>query len=211
MILSTVDLKSRVFKWFVAYFNYFVILFIVLLVALSYVFYFGPQKEKVEKIKNYNIAREEKYYHQNKRYLAYLKKQEKKYEAISKENKQRIQVMLPDRSDFPEIFAQFKRIIVGNGYTLQQINLGLIKITKNNFSKKEEKVFPLEPYIGKIHVDLIIKGVKNYTDYKRLLSLLENNLRLIDLDGIDYNPNNHTIELTGIIYYYKPVNKLTNS
>lgn len=198
MLLEDSNIKEKLLKNFIKYFNYFLLLLIIIFFVSSYFIVFKPKQDKIKEIENVRIFEGTEVYDKNFEYLTKIKNFVKKYEDIDDEDKKKINLMLPDQLDYPQLFAQVEDLASNNGFVLSSIIVSPIgkNIRNSNLDKDKQKI---PNSINKVSLNITIDGVKNFADYKRMLDMFYNNLLLVDLYSISYSDTttgSYMIDLT---------------
>jgi len=88
---------------------------------------------------------------------------------VAKE-KERIEIALPPRAELPELLIQISSLASQNGLSLEQIS----------FAANEKQLTGYVP----INISVVVAG--NYEALKTFLVAIEQNLRIIDVNGISF-------------------------
>jgi hypothetical protein len=135
--------------------------------------------------------------------LARLKDLLAVYNSLDKKNIDKINFIAPVKQNKEELFTEINYLVSKSQLVLLSVALsgggayqdrGIFKNTteKNNQAEKIESV----------SVNLSISGT-DYSAFKALLDLLENNLRLIDVTSLSFDPKSESTTLTMDVYYLK--------
>lgn len=128
------------------------------------------------------------------------------YSSLSSSDVNAINKMLPDNKDVEALFVQIDKIIKSNGLLLSNITINdsgkQAQSTKNsrlNITEKAENE-PVSQTLQTMNISMNVVGV-SYGSLKNLLAGLENNLRILDVQDIKYNPKGGSVQLNIIAYY----------
>ncbi|NCF74939.1 MAG: hypothetical protein GWO87_00405 [Xanthomonadaceae bacterium] len=206
MLLEDSNIKSKLLKFFIKYFNYFLFLIVIIFFIGFYFIFLKPKQNKINRIENSGVSQRTETYEQNIEYFNKIKSFIEEYESISDEDKKTVNLMFPDKLDYPQLFAQMESLIKKNGFILDKISLSPEnkKNEINNLDKNKEK---MPDFINKVNVSIVIEGVENFADYRRMLNMFYNNLLLMDVDSINYSAStggSYSINL--ISYFFKTEN-----
>ena len=196
MLLEDSNIKDKLLKNFIKYFNYFLLLLIVIFFVSCYFLLFKPKQEKINKIENIKIFEGTETYEKNSEYLKRIENLVAKYDSISDEDKRKINLMLPYGLDYPQLFAQVENLVESNGFELNRVTLSRLNSKGNKVGEAKQGDFD---FIKKVNISITINGVNNFSDYKRMLNMFYSNLLLMDISSISYSSDmcgTYSIDLT---------------
>lgn len=109
--------------------------------------------------------------------------------------------ILPKEKDIPGLLVQFESLAAQSGLILGAIDFSEVEIQEQTGAKSQRKLTP--PY-KKLSVSIRITG--SYDAFKNFLSNLESNLRLTDVQSINFVSKGEISDifefsLTGNVYY----------
>jgi Tfp pilus assembly protein PilO len=172
------------------YFNLFVVIFVSLLLLISYFLILKPKVDTTTAAIAENISSHQKVLQAETAKLTSLKAAVASYESINKDDSERINKILPDDYDKEMLFGELEEIVAKNGFILNSISL-----------TKQESNDPKLGKLGVINVSLGIASV-DYNGLKNLLNFLESNLRVLDVKNLSLSGGSSgNIELS--TYYFK--------
>lgn len=201
----------RVNSFFNVYFKFVILIIVLSILFASYVYALKPKYDKaVEAVKG-NIISQERVYLLQLNKLNKFKQLVAVYNKIPSDEKDKLNNLLPPDYIKEQLFIELGYIIPQNGYNLKYLNFKKDKEieTKQKGQRKvkveEEKTTrsflnELAPDIGYIDANLKVSNI-SYNGVRNLLKLLENNLRLIDIYKISFNPEDESLELSFVTYY----------
>ena len=142
-------------------------------------------------------------------YLSELNKYIRLYNNINKKQKDKISDILPDTPDINSLYTKIDNLMSKNGFALTSLNISdksNIKTAKTRRSlnnkddrNKDDKILS---GVGEINLLIDVDDV-DYKRAKRLLKIIENNLRLMDVKKISFSPEGGSAKLEISIYYLK--------
>ncbi len=204
------EIKHRINFVFSRYFKLFMLAIILTIFAGGYIFVVGPKYKEIENKKKEISNNEELEYFKQKRKIKQLNDLINVYKNISQADMEKIDLLLPSEEKIhEELFSQIESIILRNGLLLKSLEIDTressSKSAKNSDSAKikgetEEDVLPKD--IGRVRINLNILGL-DYFKLKDLVRVFENNLRLIDIDEINFQPDNNSAIIGFYTYYLK--------
>lgn len=200
--------KKKALALFMRYFKILPPVLIMIILILGYFILIKPKYNKVRNEIETAIRQKEDNYQTYENYFNKLNDLKRVYNKVDANNLQKINHLLPSEPEVEEILVQLESIVLRNGLLLSSVELDWEKAEPQKESRKsaalrqnsEEGEMPQE--IGRIRATLEVAGT-DYTALKNLLKTLENNLRLIDVEGIEFFPGSDTVTLTMSSYYLK--------
>jgi hypothetical protein len=145
-----------------------------------------------------NIEQQQKLYTDQQKKLANLQIVSDLYKKIPSADLKKFNGVLPDSYIKERLFGELEEIISKNGFILNAVNIS----QEEKKLSAAESMAPRSASIGTIDLQLSISAI-DYTGFKNLLRLLENNLRLFDITTVSFSPGGNTANLTLSTYYYK--------
>lgn len=204
MIYNNLAKKNSINNFLNTYFNLFVVIFVSILLVMSYFLILKPKVEKTTTAISENITSHQKILQAEKTKLASLEASVAVYNNIDKIDLERVNRILPNDYDKELLYGEIEEIISKNGFMLTSITLNKegeeSKVaTAGNGSK--EAVVKVSDKIGIVNLSLNLASV-DYAGLKSLLNILENSLRIFDVKSLGLNGSTSaSLELT--TYYYK--------
>ncbi len=195
------NLKS----WLNDYFSIVVILVLVLFFFLSYWLVLGPKFFSTKTTIKAEISGEERLYTSSQNKLATLMDIQKVYQNIKTSDLQKFNTVLPPKYVPERLFGELAEIVQSGGWIVSNITFipNVIQIAGKSKSEiARARLAANRPGLKKVNFTLSVSAI-NYPGLKRLLHLLENNLRLIDINSLKFSPSAHTVVLNLTTYYYK--------
>jgi len=186
------------------YFNILILFVIVVALVFSYLIILKPKFDQTLGAIQENILNQQKLYAEQKNKLADLKLISEVYGKISPEELQKFNSALPNQYVQERLYGEIEEIIVSSGFIVDSIRLAS-KEEKANLSKEDEALLSLVPKsdkIGQVPVEISLSAI-DYTGFKNLLRLIENNLRLFDIVDVNFSNAENKLSLKLITYYYK--------
>ncbi|PIT93689.1 hypothetical protein COU00_03005 [Candidatus Falkowbacteria bacterium CG10_big_fil_rev_8_21_14_0_10_43_11] len=195
------------------YFYYLVFLEIIIVFVLGYFFVLKPKISRVFKSQTEIAAvkrEEQAKLAEYEKKISELRSIKEQYAGLSGEDVKKIEEMLPDKIGERELAMQINKIVADNGLLLEAVNFDAKgKISAGQSAARRpagtDNGAPPEASsqkIGEVTLGLDIGGV-SYPALKSLLSGLENNLRLIDVQSVKFNPADDKAELIVKSYYLR--------
>jgi Tfp pilus assembly protein PilO len=176
--------------------------FFVIAIAVFFIFigagYFYLIEPKFNSLKletETKEGQEKKVLNDLQEYLNRLESYRKEYNEISKADKAKIDSLVAGNY-FPEdIYVNMQKIISSRGITLNSID---VKASDNLDINIDQTTTNIS--LGRIVISLSISGV-NYEGLKQLLTIFEENLRLMDVQKVSYSPSQNSASIEINTYY----------
>jgi hypothetical protein len=182
------------------YFNLFVVIFVSFLLFLSYSFLLRPKADETINAISENISSHEKLLQAEKNKLASLQAAVIAYNTINPTDLARVNAILPDAYDKEALYGELEEIIKKNGFIPTSITL----VREDDIPAKDAnnpKAAKPVTKVGVVNVTLDVASI-DYAGAKKLLGILENNLRLIDIKDINLG-GERSATFNFSTYYYK--------
>ncbi|MBN2854218.1 hypothetical protein JXK06_01645, partial [Patescibacteria group bacterium] len=177
--------------------------------AFSYVLFIRPKHQLTESLIQENVVNQQLLFNQQQKKLDTLKIITDIYSKVSEEDLLKFNAVLPYQYKQEQLFGEFEEIANKNGWILKTVSLsypdelepGQVPTTISN-----EDFFAgsLNPNVGRIEVNLNLAGL-DYQAVKKLLAVMEENLRLFDVNQITFSGASE-LNLNLTTYYYKANN-----
>lgn len=192
-----------------------IILSITILFLVGGFFYFLKPKynEIMEKIKVSNDNKKE-VLDALTNYMSSLNRYNTAYANISTEDRIVVDKIMPGSERAEDLFIDFEKIIRDAGFKL--LSLDIEKSKDSGSSGGDEKKKKLEsltskdgggiPGVAETKLKLSIQG-SGYANFKKLLKALESNMRLIDVQAVDFSGSSDSIDLEVSIYNFNQKTK----
>lgn len=182
-------------------FKWLIIAAVLFIFASSYIYVLKPKYDKTKKTLEITNQQREDDYNSRKKDLEKITGLLLTYSKVGSAYKEKIASIAPKSID--QIFTEINQIISKNGLLVQSLTVSEVDVRDPKAKKKTvDKNYLASGDLGKIRVDISVKGV-DYEAFKNLLRALENNLRLIDVEGLSFDPLAKTSSLMLSLYYTK--------
>ena len=189
------------------YFNLILSVLFLLILILSYFIILGPKLESAQLVIKDNITNQKLLHDQQKRKLATLESIISVYSQIPVNDLGRFNSVLPYKYKQEQLFGEFEELITKNGWLLDSVSISLPDEVKEGVSQKVSEITihgTTNPQVVSIDVDLAVSGV-DYPGLKKLLSVLEKNIRLFDVESVSFSGDSQA-QIKLRTYYYEDIN-----
>jgi hypothetical protein len=188
-------------------FNILVVLAVIIFLAAAYFLIIKPKFELTLVAIKDDISQQEQLYQRQRQKLIDLQAAAAMYHKISDSDIYKIKEVLPDNYAKEKLFGELEDIITQQGLLITGINLEKIDEVDSEAeplaAKDEQRLaIPNSEHVGVIMAIINLASI-DYASLKNLLSLFESNLRLIDVDAINFDQEEKTAEITLYTYYFK--------
>jgi Tfp pilus assembly protein PilO len=194
-----------------------VAILINLAVILILIFVFiDPLWVSIKTLKT-GIAKQEQEVKKVEELVAKIQKLEQEYQEIGGDI-EKISLALPQEEDLPYLITQFESLASSNGLLLESVKFTNEKTNKETKKKSFQKPGRLNqpeevsPSSSRLSFEMKLNG--SYEGFKEYLRALENNVRLMDVNSIDFSAGQKDgtdlsslgifkFGLRVIVYYYQ--------
>ncbi len=196
--MENIEKKPNSFQIWLAEFlkKYFgLVLFVVVLIFFVSAYYFviSPKFKAATISISEKTLEERKKYNETVQKLIDLGSLNRSYQKIDPKLVKRVEDFLPSEYVQEQLFLELEQVIIKNGYTVNSI--AVEKELGNSIGAANKNV-------GKVKVKISVSAV-NYLDFKKLLSIMESNVRLMDVERLNFQPGDQTADFDFYTYYLK--------
>ena len=210
--------SKKIVSLVIRYFRVIPPVLLLLILIIGYQFLIKPKITKVNEQVAVGIEERLVAYEKSLVELDELSELKRAYQKIKPEDIERLNIMLPDKVEIEKMLIRMESYIKGEGFILHSLEIsessskakggkkGKDKAAKGLSIPKEPAPFsPLPSEIGimtiKVEMSGLDAGIDNYETFKRFLRIIEGNLKLFDLDKVDYSPGKDSITVNLITYF----------
>ena len=191
------------------YFNLILIILVILFLVISYIMFLGHKHQAAELLIKDNVVSQQLLFNQQQKKLDTLKIISDIYSKVEPADLLKFNSVLPYQYKQEQLFGEFEEIANKNGWILKNVSLSypdeLIAGQVAPTPSSEENFFgSLNPNVGRVEVSLSLAGL-DYQGVKKLLTVIEENLRLFDVSQITFSGASK-VSLSLTTYYYKTSN-----
>ena len=205
MILSENNNKNKIYSFLLKNFDYFILIFVFLFVYFVYNYYFKNILTEIKEVDYQKINLEKEIYSEQENYLNKLYEARDSLGEISLENLNKVKLILPEEDQKKELFHYLDKLIKENQMNLQFIKFSNLEYKNYSDNKNLTNQGDVSSEISRLKIDMRVSGV-TYDRLKLLLSSIENNLRLMDVEFFNFSSlDNGELNLS-VVAYYEPYN-----
>ncbi len=216
--IDKIDFKKRkrcneLNKFLNANFKYFIVVLILLIFWASFRFIIQPKFISAVIVTNEILAERQAKFIEKYQELEYHKRVLNEYSNIKSSDLSKINKMIPAEYSRGDLFVGLTHFLTSNNFKVEKIDV------KSSFSSEvassrradPETIVenPYQKHISSLPTNIsywiaeIELSSISYQNLKYLLDILENNLRLLDVVSIDFQPEDKTVKIGLLTYYYK--------
>lgn len=175
------------------YFGLVLFLFVVLISVAAYYLIIAPKFKEATVTISAETLEQQKKYNEVVQKLIDLSSLNRSYKKIDPKLVKKVEEFLPSEYVQEQLFLELEQVIIKNGYTVNSISIE--KELGNSIGVANKSV-------GKVKVKISVSAV-NYLDFKKLLSIMESNVRLMDIEKLTFEPADQTADFDFYTYYLK--------
>ncbi|MFA5644513.1 MAG: hypothetical protein WC928_03245 [Patescibacteria group bacterium] len=209
--------KNDLNRFLNSYFKFFSLFFILLFLWASFRFIVQPKFKKVVSESNNILIEKKSQFIKEYRNLQNYKKTIAEFSEINPENIYKILKILPDEYTRDDLFTEITYFFIKNNFKLKSVDIsptaGTLGESLEGTGRRSAEVVVESPQyldhlsslpteVGSWFIEVEFSGI-NYFNLKYLLSLLENNLKIVDTFSVEFSPQDGTAKIGLLTYYYK--------
>lgn len=186
------------------YFNVLVSGALILFLTVAYFLFLGPKFRATQVAIQQNIEEQQLLYENQQKKLANLQSVLELYKKISVTDLQRFNSVLPGDYTPERLFGEVEEIIGQGGWILGRMEIDRSSETAIPLSvgREDGPLLFKDKRIASLQLTLEVATI-DYPGLKRLLRILENNLRLFDIISVDFSPSSGSATISLTTYYYQ--------
>lgn len=187
------------------YSNLILSVLLLLAIVLAYFFLLGPKFHNTQDAIKDNLKNQKLLLDQQKRKLSTLESINAVYGQIPASDLNRFNSVLPYKYKKERLFGEFEEIVASNNWLLQEVSVIDPEQVEEGVSERNTKESTIygsaNPKVHNLEVSLIVEGI-DYLGVKKLLSILEKNIRLLDVNSVSFTESDQA-EINLTTYYYQ--------
>lgn len=185
------------------YFDALIAIFVMIVFVAGFFFVINPKYKTITETEVYSQEDLEAEKSKLSEYLSKLTEYKTAYQKLSKVSRERVEKVVP-RDDYLEnFFARVENITKKQGVLITSLSIN--NPEKDAQNKKNQQIdgdVVSEKKFGEVEILLKVSGI-DYSGVKRLLSVFENNLRLMDVEVVKFNTEANKAEFSITSYFLK--------
>lgn len=185
-------IKKEVNRFLNNNFKWFIVLVIIAILVSGFFFLLKPKYKETLKLVKIISEQEGLDLEAKQKELKEIKDFLQTYSEVERKYIEKVNSIVPSRQNEEEFFTDFNHIVSKSGLTLQSI-----EIAGTGGSGKDGGT---GNKLTNVSIQLRVGGI-DYQSFKNFLSVLENNLQLIDVDRLTFSPGGGSIDMVISTYY----------
>lgn len=195
------DMIRKINRFLNNNFKWLIVMSVLLVLTLSYFNVLKPLYEKTGKTLDITNQLREDSYNSKKKELKKITDLLLSYNKVGSSYREKMLAIAPP--DIDRIFTEVNQVISGQGLLIQTLSIEELDVRDPKVKKKAgENNYLASGDLGKLKISVAIKG-SDYEALKNLLYALENNLRLMDVESLSFDPKGNSVNLVIATYYAK--------
>jgi len=196
--------KASVFV--VHYFDALVAALVLIIFVAGFFFIINPKYKAITETEQYSLEDLQSGNTKLSNYLAKLIEYKNAYQKLSDVSRERLEKVAPQDQHLENFFAQIENITKRQGVSIFSLSVSELidaKETNPDGTVNTAAVNALKDSgLGKVKIELAVNGA-DYMGAKRLLSVFENNLRLMDVQSVKFDTTSKKVEFVITSYFLK--------
>lgn len=188
--------KASVFV--VSYFDALVALMVLVIFVVGFFFLINPKYKSIKEAEQYSLEDLISGKSKLEDYLSKLTEYRNLYRDLSSISRERIEKTVPQDDHLENFFAQIENITKKQGIIISSLSVTEVEIA----DKKTAAATTAGEILSKANINLLVSGV-DYAGVKKLLTIFENNLRIMDVESVKFDTESKTAEFAIIAYFLK--------
>lgn len=194
-------------RWLNRYFPALIAVILAFFLFGCYLLLIAPKLSQTESAILANLEQQQNIYTVSRNKLASLTALNNAYGKIGRADLAKFDSVLPDRYAREELYGELEEMVARGGWILNSVTVA-DEDEKEAEVPQEGDALPIvnpgtgNESVGKLQVQVAIGSI-DYQGFKNLVRMLETNLRLFDIVGLDFIPAENTASISLATYYYK--------
>lgn len=164
-----------------------------ILLLTGFLFALKPKYDQVKLAGALNIKTNQEQLSANLEYLKQLRQFQKNYNQLSDEDIIKLNFALPKLEDIPGLFVQLENLARLSGFNLLSADISAVE----NVRDRNRELAGIK----KQNIAITVEG-GNYSAFKNLLKEIELNLRLLDVNSINFTSGSNLYTVNLSTYYF---------
>jgi len=192
--------KQKITIFFNNYFKFILIFCVFVIFLLSYFLFFPSLIKQYSKMNQQVFEEKKSELAKQKDILKELTELNNIYEKISPSLKEKVLNLLPDEIGLANLYYNLDQLAKQSKYEIDKID---VVAPKQKQTKTIEQLEENErtTVLKEVKISIKLDG-EGYLNLKEFINLLENNLRIFDIENFNYNSEKSNIELKLRTYYF---------
>jgi hypothetical protein len=207
--------------YLIDYFSFIIIYVVLVMFVIGYFYLLNPKYKNIIKNNELHQSYKKKEISQLIGAIGNYQNYKNVYDAISDNEKAKINNFLPNKDDSEELLIYIRNMLTRGGYKLVSLEVGpfvgkksgtngAVGVVANGSSIKKMGTNPGKPTaqatstseLGEIDISLIVGGL-NYPTLKNFFYFIEKDARFFDIEHVDFSLSEGVVDLRLKAYYLK--------
>lgn len=188
------------------YFGLVIVVLLLVFLAAAYALVLWPKINQTREIIQSNLEQQQNIYRLGKQRLVNLRALNDIYSNVNSANLQKFNMVLPSQYPPEKLFGELEEIARRGGWLIDSIivesDASDPVATDTNDPAVTGTANQNQQNLGKINIELGVSTI-DYAGLKNFIKILETNLRIFDIQEIDFSPSDNEVKLKLVTYYYK--------
>lgn len=170
---------------------------VMIVVGLGYLFVIAPKLASIQGSTSKEMTEKQARRESNEREIQQLRSIEEDLRHVTSAEQRRLEAVLPSSAELDDLYIQFSDIASELG--LSMVNL---EFSGAGSAATADEKQAIGGDIQTLDVTYTVDGVDSYDSLKQLLGVLQDNIRLIDMNSLSYTPETKQYSLVLKLYYF---------
>ena len=194
-------------RWLNSYFASIIAAVLVIFLLSAYWLVIAPKISQTRETIQINLDQQQNLYLISRRKLTNLEALSEMYQKINPADLQKFNAVLPDSYPPEKLFGEIAELLSRGGWLISEISL---QVSEEDTEGPPRSVDPKDApsasrqinNLERINIVLKVETI-DYAGFKRLLGMIETNLRLLDVSELEFFPSDRRANFILTTYYYK--------
>jgi cbb3-type cytochrome oxidase subunit 3 len=192
------DLLKKIEVYVSRYFDALVAVLVIIIFLLGAFFVINPKYKSIIEEEKYSQADMESERDILNNYFSKLNEYVDIYRKLSNVSRERVEKIIPEDDFLEKFFARMETLTKRQGVVLTEM---MLAYDEEDDGKKAKKPSANDKKsLKKINIQISVSGV-DYDGVKRLLKAFENNLRILDVNTLEFNITEKTASFSVTTYF----------
>ena len=183
-------------KYVTVYFKLIPPTLLILILILGYFLLIKPKYDQIIQVVETTNTQQENEFAKTKEYFDNLILLQRNYQKLDNDDIEKINKLLPGKPEIENLLVMIETLANKNNFLIGSIQASWDeKESKNIMDVNKQKLG-----IREVNVTLPVSEI-DYNGFKKLLNVIENNLRIFDIRTISFSPKGNSANLQFVTYY----------
>lgn len=174
-----------------------VILTVAVVLGGGYLLVIAPKLSTIQGSTSRDVAEKQARLQEQEEESQALRSLEENLKTVSAAEQRRLEAVLPSAAELDDLYIQFTDLAASLGLSMTSL-----EFSDAGSSATAEEKQNVGGDIQTVGVTFSVDGVESYEALKTLLTTLQDNLRILDMNSLAYSPGTTQYSLTLKLYYF---------